>query len=65
MRTGGQEHFYMETCCCLCIPQGEKGEMEIFASTQGLNGLQKFVSNALGIPLNRVTAKVKRLGMLP
>lgn len=59
---GGQEHYYMETCSCICIPSGEHNEMEIISSTQNLASLQDFVSQALGIPKNRITAKVKRLG---
>ena len=33
-RMGGQEHFYLETQCCLIIPKPEDGEMEVFSSTQ-------------------------------
>ena len=62
MRVGGQEHFYMETCACLVIPKREKKEVEIIASTQNLMECQEFVSTALGIPANRVVAKVKRIG---
>ena len=63
MRVGGQEHFYMETCACLVIPKREQKEVEIIASTQSLMECQEFVSKALGIPANRVVAKVKRIGM--
>ena len=62
VRIGGQEHFYMETCSCVCIPTGEKVEMEIIASAQGLTGVQKYVSQALNVPVNRITVKVKRIG---
>ena len=33
-RIGGQEHFYLETQACVCVPKPEDGEMEIFSSTQ-------------------------------
>lgn len=33
-RMGGQEHFYLETNACVCIPKPEDGEMEIFSSSQ-------------------------------
>lgn len=33
-RMGGQEHFYLETNACLCIPKPEDGEMEIWTSSQ-------------------------------
>ena len=52
----------METCSCVCIPKGEKGEMEIIASTQSLTGIQNNVSQALNVPVNRITAKVTRMG---
>ena len=54
VRVGGQEH--METCSCICIPKGEKGEMEIIASTQDLKGLQQCCSGVLNIPANRMNA---------
>lgn len=33
-RMGGQEHFYLETNACVCIPKPEDGEMEVFSCTQ-------------------------------
>ncbi len=62
VRIGGQEHFYMETCSCVCIPKGEKGEMEIIASTEDLSGLQRCVCQALMTPSNRINTKAKRIG---
>ena len=59
---GGQDHFYLETQACLCIPKGEDGEMEIIASTQGLTGTQMLAAKALGVPGNRVVTRVKRIG---
>ena len=53
----------METCSCICIPKGEKGEMEIIASAQDLKGLQQCCAGVLNIPANRITTKVKRLGI--
>ena len=29
MRTGAQEHFYLETHASLAVPSGEDGEMEV------------------------------------
>jgi xanthine dehydrogenase/oxidase len=40
LRTGGQEHFYLETQACIALPKGEDGEMEIFNSTQSPTFLQ-------------------------
>ena len=62
-RVGGQDHFYLETQACIVIPKGEDGEIEIIASTQGLTETQNQAASALGIPANRVLARVKRIGM--
>ena len=62
VHVGGQEHFYLETQGCLVIPKGEGGEMEIIASTQGVEATQKFAARALGVSSNRIVAKVKRIG---
>ena len=59
---GGQDHFYLETQGCLVIPKGEGGEMEIIASTQFVDGIQKCAARALGVPSNLIVAKVKRIG---
>ncbi len=61
-RVGGQDHFYLEPHGCLAVPKGENSEMEIFASTQCVDGTQKMAAKALGVPANRITAKVKRIG---
>ena len=52
----------METNGCLAIPKGENDEMEIFASTQTLDGVQKSAARALGVPISRITARIKRVG---
>ena len=44
---GGQEHFYMETNCCLAIPH-ERDELELYVSTQNASGVQEKVAAALG-----------------
>ena len=59
---GGQEHFYLETQGCLVLPKNEDNELEIFSSTQNPSEVQKEVAAALGISMNRVTCRVKRLG---
>ncbi|KAI5791665.1 Molybdopterin-binding domain of aldehyde dehydrogenase-domain-containing protein [Peziza echinospora] len=60
-RMGGQEHFYLETNACIATPK-ENGEMEVLSSTQNTNETQANVARVLGVPSNRVVAKVKRLG---
>lgn len=59
---GGQEHFYMETQCCLVNPQGENGEMEVFCSTQTVDGVQESVARALKVPKHKIVTRIKRLG---
>ncbi|XP_056424495.1 xanthine dehydrogenase/oxidase isoform X4 [Hyla sarda] len=59
---GGQEHFYLETNCCIAVPKGEDGEMELFASTQNTTETQHFAAHALGVPANRIVVRVKRMG---
>ena len=61
-RTGAQEHFYLETNACIAIPKTENGEMELITSSQWLNLTQLSASKALGVPANRITARVKRIG---
>ena len=61
-RVGGQDHFYLETHACIAIPKGEDREMEIIVSTQGLNDTQIQAASALGVPANRILARVKRIG---
>eukprot|EP00051_Salpingoeca_urceolata_P010028 m.122205 g.122205 ORF g.122205 m.122205 type:complete len:1330 (+) comp16553_c0_seq4:198-4187(+) len=62
VRVGGQEHFYLETQASVCVPKGEDGEMEIFASTQATHKTQMMVASVLGVPANRIVCRVKRLG---
>lgn len=62
IRIGGQEHFYMETQSMLVVPVGEETEFNVYASTQWPTLAQDAVAETLGIPSNRVTCHVKRLG---
>lgn len=59
--SGAQEHFYLETQSCLCIP-GEGSEMNVYSSTQHPSETQAIVSGVLGITNNFVKVEVKRLG---
>lgn len=61
-RLGGQEHFYLETNAALSIPSPEDGAIEVWSSTQNTMETQEFVSAVLGVPSNRVNARVKRMG---
>ncbi|XP_060840095.1 xanthine dehydrogenase isoform X2 [Rhopalosiphum padi] len=62
LRIGGQDHFYLETQCCIAIPMNEHNEIEIISSTQSPNELQESISHCLDIPVNRIVCKTKRLG---
>lgn len=61
MHIGGQEHFYMETHGAVAKPL-DVDELEITSTSQHPTLMQKFVSHALGIPIHKIFARVKRLG---
>uniref|UniRef100_UPI0037E97E2D aldehyde oxidase 6 n=1 Tax=Semicossyphus pulcher TaxID=241346 RepID=UPI0037E97E2D len=62
IQMGGQEHFYMETQSMLVVPVGEETEFNLYVSTQWPTLTQDVVCETLGIPSNRVTCHVKRIG---
>ncbi|XP_071320852.1 aldehyde oxidase 6 isoform X2 [Trachinotus anak] len=62
VRLGGQEHFYMETQSMLVVPVGEETEFNVYVSTQWPTSTQDVIAETLGIPSNRVTCHVKRMG---
>ncbi|KAM9305618.1 aldehyde oxidase 1-like [Gastrophryne carolinensis] len=59
---GGQEHFYMETQSIRVVPKNENQEIDIYAATQDPTYMQSLVGKALGIPSNRISCHVKRIG---
>ncbi|KAB8346061.1 hypothetical protein FH972_023113 [Carpinus fangiana] len=61
-RMGGQEHFYLETQACVCIPHTEDGEMLVWSSTQNCAETQAYIAQVTGVQANKIVAKVKRLG---
>ncbi|CAK1600926.1 unnamed protein product [Parnassius mnemosyne] len=61
-RIGGQEHFYLETHAAFAIPKKEDDEMEIFCSSQHPSEVAKLTSHVLHVPMNRIVARVKRMG---
>jgi len=61
LKTGAQEHWYLETQSCLCIP-GEEKEMNVFSSTQHPSETQAIVAEVLGISRNEVTVETRRMG---
>lgn len=61
-RMGSQEHFYLETQGCIAVPEAEDDEMKIYSSSQNPTETQAFAAQILDVPINRIVAKVKRLG---
>lgn len=62
LNIGGQEHFYLETNCCMAIPSNDDHEITLYSSTQNPSKTQELTALALGYDVNRVTCHVKRMG---
>ena len=56
-----QYHFYMETQTVVVRPS-EKGQIDIYVSTQWLENTQRMVAQALGKPDNLINCQVRRVG---
>lgn len=61
VRTGGQDHFYLETQCTLAIPE-EGQALSLFSSTQHPSEVQTLVARVLHWQRNQVTVTVPRMG---
>jgi len=61
LRTGSQDHFYLEGQAAMAVPQ-EKGDMLIYSSSQHPSELQHLVAQALDKADNAVTVEVRRMG---
>ena len=61
LKTGGQEHWYLETQTALVVP-GEGKEIVVHASSQNPTETQAIVAEVLGIQKNEVEVEVKRMG---
>jgi xanthine dehydrogenase large subunit len=61
LRSGAQEHFYLEGQVALAVP-GEHGSMTIYSSTQHPSEIQHLTAAMLGIPDAAVTVELRRLG---
>lgn len=61
LHTGAQEHWYLETQACLCVP-GEDREINVFSSTQHPSETQAIVAEVLGVPKHDVVVEVRRMG---
>jgi len=61
LKTGAQEHWYLETQTSLSVP-GEEREMKVFSSSQHPSETQAIISEVLGINKNEVEVEVRRIG---
>ncbi len=61
LKTGAQEHWYLETQAALCMP-GEERDMVVHASSQNPTETQLVVADVLGLPANKVLCEVRRMG---
>lgn len=61
LKTGAQEHWYLETQVCVCIP-GESGQMTAYSSTQNPAETQAIIAEVLGVPKNQVEVITRRMG---
>ncbi len=61
LQTGAQEHWYLESQVCLCIP-GEGNEMNVYSSTQHPSETQALIADLLKLPKNEVVVEVRRMG---
>ncbi|KAF4678202.1 Alternative oxidase, mitochondrial precursor [Perkinsus chesapeaki] len=61
-KMAGQEHFYFETNGARAVPADGGTEVEVFSSTQHPHETQMHIAEVLGIPLNRVVVRTKRIG---
>lgn len=58
---GAQEHWYLETQSCLCIP-GEQNEITAYSSTQHPSETQAIIAEVLGLGKNEIVVEVRRMG---
>lgn len=61
VRTGGQDHFYLETQATLAIPE-EGHALKLHSSTQHPSEVQTIVSHVLGWRRHQVVVEVPRMG---
>lgn len=61
VRTGGQDHFYLETQCTLAIPD-EGPSLRLISSTQHPSEVQTIVSHVLGWGRHQLVVEVPRMG---
>jgi xanthine dehydrogenase/oxidase len=61
-RSGGQEHFYLETNATLVVPSESSTHLTVYASTQNPTETQKHCALATNTPASNVVVRMKRMG---
>jgi xanthine dehydrogenase large subunit len=61
VRTGGQDHFYLETQITLAVPE-EGNALKLYCSTQHPSEVQTIVAHALGWQRHQLVVEVPRMG---
>ena len=61
VRSGGQDHFYLEGQVALAVPR-EHGGMHVYVSTQHPGEVQHMVAHALGVAAHDVVVECRRMG---
>lgn len=61
VRSGGQDHFYLETQAALAWPE-EQGAVHILSSTQHPTEAQKMAARVLALSASQVVCEVPRMG---
>ncbi|NOZ45549.1 MAG: xanthine dehydrogenase molybdopterin binding subunit [Chlorobi bacterium] len=61
LKTGAQEHWYLETQVCLSVP-GEGDTLTAFSSTQNPTETQLLLAEVLNTRINDVEVQVRRMG---
>eukprot|EP00088_Acartia_fossae_P000839 TRINITY_DN10324_c0_g1_i1.p1 TRINITY_DN10324_c0_g1~~TRINITY_DN10324_c0_g1_i1.p1 ORF type:complete len:1254 (+),score=453.48 TRINITY_DN10324_c0_g1_i1:28-3789(+) len=62
MKTPRQEHFYEEVMCCLVVPSGEDGEIDVYIPSPAILLAQPAFAAALGLPFHKVLVHCRRVG---
>ena len=61
-RSGGQEHFYLETNATLVVPSESATNLTIYSSTQAPTKTQGYCASATNTPASKVVVRMKRMG---
>lgn len=62
MRSGGQEHFYLEPNSTLAVPSESATNLTIYSSTQAPTKTQDFCARVTNTPAAKVVVRMKRMG---